>query len=475
MFSFYACSRTFRVFIGILGGMTVISQAIYIVFSSRRFDWQNYRGRLLFEYILLINVIVLSAIPPMLNYLIRDGFLPFTILKEERVIVYILLLLFTILRIRGTKQYMTFLNIAILTPMLPMFDNFAIPLFPFYLTGVLFYFFFRGIYLSYRNLMAIRRGISVWSIKEAMDSLHSGILFCEKGGTVLLMNNRMKQLMVETTGRIFRDGIKFFNEIQKRLSKEDSILYDEGKVVLSLSDKKHWHFWEDELSVGNREFLQITATDITEQWQLLCELEEQNRLLENKSKQLSDMLDNMFQIQRQREKIRLRGRLHDLLSQRITIFQRWMQSDTMPSAQQVSDLLQTLKEGLVQDVEKDTKSGLENLIRQFQEIGVTLKAEGEPPENLKYANVFLLCIREAATNAVRHSLASEVDLFFEESEEEYMLRIKNNGIVVQDEIVFGNGLKTMQGRLAQYGGRLIVESKPQFLLTAIIPKEENHV
>ena len=471
MFSFYSCSRAFRVFIGILGGMTVISQSIHIVFSSRRFDWQNYRSRLLFEYVLLINVIVLSAIPPMLNYLIRDGFLPFTILKTERVIVYILLLFFTVLRIRGSKEYMSFLNIVLLTPMLPIFDNFGTSLFPYYLTGLLIYFFIRGICLSYKNMIAIRRGISVWSIKEAMDSLHSGILFCATDGTVLLMNRRMKQLMLETTGRIFRDGIKFFGEVQKRLSKEDSILHEEGKIVLSLSDNKHWHFWQDELTVGNRTFLQITATDITEQWQLLCELEEQNRLLENKSKQLSDMLENMFQIQRQREKIRLRGRLHDLLSQRITIFQRWMQSDSMPSAKQVSNLMQTLKEGLVQDVEKDTKSGLENLIRQFEEIGVTLRAEGRLPENLKYANVFLLCIREAATNAVRHSLASEVDFFFEESEKEYSLRVQNNGIAVQDEIVFGNGLKTMQGRLAQYGGRLIVEIKPRFSLTATIPKE----
>lgn len=472
MISFYAYARWYRILLGMMGALGVILQASNIVFSSRRFDWKNYRMRLVFEYIMLLNVIVMAAIPALLNYMIRDGFAPESVFQKERVIAFVLLVMFSLLCLWGGNCQIL-VNVLVLLPMLPFFES-KFEVVPLYLNFVLLYMIVRGTHLCFKNWREVRKNISVWSIKEAMDSLHSGVMFALDDGSILFINKRMQELMHAILRINYRDANEFFKKMKQHAIGEELMpVASDRTVIYSLG--RYWHFLRDELQVGRKKYIQFSATDVTRQWNLLCKLKMQNELLNSKSKELSNMLDNMFDIQHEKEKLRLRGKLHDLLSQRITILQRWMQSEDLPTYDQMQDLLQTLQMGLQEDTEKDKESIFHSLIMQFREIGVRIEVSGSLPKEQKLAELFVLCIREATTNAVRHSLATEVFVRFTENDAEYMLEIENNGVEVDKAIQYGNGLRTMQERLRENGGTLQIKTKPRFVLMAKIRKEQKDV
>lgn len=470
MADFFYFHRWIRIGIGMIGAIAVIFQAMNIALTAKRMQEDNYRIRQIFEYAVLLNILVLATIPPMLNFLLRDGFLADSILEKTRVGAFVCLLGIALIRLTTVQGIAPWFNVVVLVPTLPFFEKENGKVFFIYLTLLLIYFLLRGIWFIRYNYIKIQNTISVWSVKEALDSLRSGILFCTSDGSVLLTNRRMQHLIAQSGENAYRNGLLWFTRIGKEAEKVEG-LNQEDQFVLKMKDR-YWHFSKDCLMIRKKDYWQITSTDITEQWNLLHQLEDQNRLLNNRSMELNHMINNMFQIQRDQEKNHLRAKLHDLLSQRITLFQRWMQSDVLPTPEQISDLIETLKVGLNAEVEEYSADNLQTVIRHFREIGIKIYISGELPQERLFAGTFILIIREATTNAVRHGFAQEVFIDFGENEEEYVLTVRNDGIDTSEEIQYGNGLRIMQERLNKVGGVLKVETIPSFLLTAIIPKEK---
>ncbi|MDO5062603.1 MAG: hypothetical protein Q4D77_05450 [Peptostreptococcaceae bacterium] len=471
MHSFYSIGRWLRISIGLLGMLALIGQAVNIVFASKRITWKHYRIRQFFEYILLINITVLATIPSMLNFIIRDGFLPPTILEHERVITFVLMLGITILRLLVSRQLSPLLNLFFLIPMLPIFEKMMNEYFFVYYVFLMLYFLIRDIYFIQENYRAIRSNISVWSIKEALDSLHSGILFCHYDGSILLLNRQMKKLMIHFGHKLHNDGLGWFKDLEMYTEKQEDLwLPNDDQMILNKEDKNYWHFSKEKIMIGSKVYWQITATDVTTQWNLVKELEEQDRVLRKKSMELNHMINNMFQIQKEQERNYLRGKLHDVLSQRITLFQRWMQSDELPTAEQILQLINTLRHGFNAEVEEYSGDSLQTVIRHFEDIGIKVRLRGVLPPEPLFAGTFVLVVREATTNAVRHGLATEVFIDFEQNEKEYILKVRNDGIQNNKGIQYGNGLRIMEERMKAVGGSMSIELTTSFLLTAVIPK-----
>lgn len=66
-------------------------------------------------------------------------------------------------------------------------------------------------------------------------------------------------------------------------------------------------------------------------------------------------------------------------------------------------------------------------------------------------NLFL-CLKEALNNAYKHSQSSEIKLLFEQNENEFMMRISDNGIGLHQEKPEGNGLRNMKRRMREQKG-----------------------
>ena len=74
-------------------------------------------------------------------------------------------------------------------------------------------------------------------------------------------------------------------------------------------------------------------------------------------------------------------------------------------------------------------------------------------------HVLLRCTQEIITNAVRHSQAGELRLGYRVEGRTLMLRARDNGRGAED-LVAGNGLRGIRERLAAYGGRVEIRTRP---------------
>jgi len=116
---------------------------------------------------------------------------------------------------------------------------------------------------------------------------------------------------------------------------------------------------------------------------------------------------------------------------------------------------------------------IEFLIADFPS-SVTI--EGNLFEGLSEAqqNCFLMVIKEALTNSIKHSHAKTVVVHFRTLPAFYRLQITNEDVNSPQTANSGIGLKTMRQRVQELQGQVhILQENQRFQLTIILPKEEH--
>lgn len=67
-------------------------------------------------------------------------------------------------------------------------------------------------------------------------------------------------------------------------------------------------------------------------------------------------------------------------------------------------------------------------------------------------NILGMCLREAVTNVVKHSKATQCTVSVLESQGELILKVEDNGIGLEDQNNDGNGIRGMKERIALIDG-----------------------
>lgn len=119
----------------------------------------------------------------------------------------------------------------------------------------------------------------------------------------------------------------------------------------------------------------------------------------------------------------------------------------------------------------DFSQGLEILLKEFTFCPVVV--DGDPgiiPKHL--AQPLTMVFKEAFTNVMKHSNATEVRITISDLPAFYKCVIQDNGTLKKDQETKGIGLIGMQQRLKQFSGQIHVNAKPdRFTLNIILPKE----
>lgn len=114
---------------------------------------------------------------------------------------------------------------------------------------------------------------------------------------------------------------------------------------------------------------------------------------------------------------------------------------------------------------------LEFLIADFPS-SVTIEGNLFEGLNETQQNCFLMVIKEALTNSIKHSHAKTVVLHFRTLPAFYRLQITNDGTSPQKNSAPGISLKTMRQRVQEQKGQVhIFQENQQFQLTIILPRE----
>ena len=296
------------------------------------------------------------------------------------------------------------------------------------------------IYMYFRYYK--KETITDFSIKKVTDECEVGILVL-KGKKVKLINNKMYEILNKLN--IKKDYVT--NIIKQSIDQLDK------NYCVKVEDKYYVFVVNDN---------EIITIDITEEYELHQKLNEQNRKIKENNKQILLSIDNIEELEREKNLLKLKNKYHDILGQNLSILQQYLNRKNI--SQENFEEIKFMIQKMFIDIEdtEDTNTNLENLIKIHKKNGTDIVINGKLPQNKEVAKVFFEIIREATTNAIRHAGSSKVFVNIKETLEETYMIITNNGKKSNEFITENQGIKDMRRKIEKLGGMFYISTLPEF-------------
>lgn len=296
------------------------------------------------------------------------------------------------------------------------------------------------IYMYFRYYK--KETITDFSIKKVIDECDFGILVL-KGKKAKLINNKMYEILNKLN--IKKDYIT--NIIKQSIDKIDK------DYCVKLENKYYVFVVNDN---------EIITFDITEVYELHQKLNKQNRKLEENNKKILLSIDNIEELEKEKNLLKLKNKYHDILGQNLSILQQYLnrKNITQENFEEIKFMIQKMFID-IEDTD-DTNANLENLMKIHKKNGTDIIIDGKLPQNKETAKVFFEIIREATTNAIRHAGSSKVFVKTRETLEETYMIITNDGRKSNEFITENQGIKDMRRKVEKLGGMFYISTVPEF-------------
>ena len=284
--------------------------------------------------------------------------------------------------------------------------------------------------------------ITDFSIKKVIDECEFGILVL-KGKRAKLINNKMYEILDKLN--IKKDYIT--NIISQSIDQLDK------NYCVKVEDKYYVFV------INNNE---IITFDITEEYKLHQKLNGQNKKLKENNKKILLSIDNIEELEKEKNLLKLKNKYHDILGQNLSILQQYLNKENI--TQENFEEIKFMIQKMFIDIEDtdDTNANLENLIKIHKKNGTDIIIDGKLPQNKETAKVFFEIIREATTNAIRHAGSSKVFVNIKETLEETYMIITNDGRKPNEFITENQGIKDMRRKVKKLGGMFYISTVPEF-------------
>jgi len=355
---------------------------------------------------------------------------------------------------------------------LPVTEALTGAAFPYLFIMALAIWFACGGRLSYMYAKELRTTISNLSIKQAMDSYDTSVMFYKRNGRILLLNNAMQKLMVKTSGTVFRSGTQYMESVSANAeAHEPEGAGAEGRGYLyRLPDGETWLYTLTECGNGA---MQATAADVTEQERAASVMKEAQVKLEERNRHLKGVIENIEEIRRDKELIRMKSNAHDQMGQKLSILMNSLRQGKWPGYEVLAsisaDLLGDMKHA--EETTKDPEQELNGIVEAFGQAGNHIYITGKLPEDRDAALVLTQIIHEAAVNAVTHGYANEIYAEFARYGGNIRMTVADNNPNPPERIEEGVGISDMRRRLGNIGGCLEIALSPRFTLIATISEK----
>ena len=296
------------------------------------------------------------------------------------------------------------------------------------------------IYMYFRYYK--KETITDFSIKKVIDECEFGILVL-KDKRAKLINNKMYEILDKLN--IKKDYIT--NIIKQSIDQLDK------NYCVKVEDKYYVFV------INNNE---IITFDITEEYKLHQKLNGQNKKLKENNKKILLSIDNIEELEKEKNLLKLKNKYHDILGQNLSILQQYLNKENI--TQENFEEIKFMIQKMFIDIEDtdDTNANLENLIKIHKKNGTDIIIDGKLPQNKETAKVFFEIIREATTNAIRHAGSSKVFVNIKETLEETYMIITNDGRKPNEFITENQGIKDMRRKVKKLGGMFYISTVPEF-------------
>lgn len=447
-------------------------QTLIVSFSFRRLPagWGR-RAENGMECAVLAALFLFAALLGQVQYGLYGGFLLPSAYGNTRQVVFLLCAVLATAAAVGTELIWPFFVIGGAAVLLPLTEAITGAAYPFFFLAALLYFLVRSIHICLLRRRELYTQISSISIKEAIDTLHTGLLFFRQSGEPLLCNRRMDTLARQLTGQPLRSGLEFRRHLESGQLQDGCVREVLGdQQVFRLPDASVWSVTAYNIPVNHRACVLLTADDVTAQWDAVKHLARQNEALEQRGRELRHTIEHLQAICEAEEIARSKGRVHDLLGQRISLLLRALRDGQQPDESLLMDFARSLPTALREDDTPSPARRLALLRETFRGMDVSVEVRGALPENAAVADAFAEIAVECVTNGVRHGYATRIQfhLFHNDC---WRMTVTDNGIPPAGPIREGGGIGGMRRRMARLGGSLELYTSPRFRIELSVPKE----
>jgi len=302
---------------------------------------------------------------------------------------------------------------------------------------------------------------------EAVNLLPEGISISGMDGSVRLANLRMNDLCKSMTGELYTDAVRFWSYIEKE-GKEQG-----GQFLVRTKDNKVWLFEKDIFEVGEYDYEQITASDVTERYKIIDELEAKNEHLQDiqrRMKAVTDLSGDMFVAL---EEADARAALHNQLGQVLLMGSHYINHRETTDPQMVYIATRQMNRFLLGESEEPysgEEDEMDMAVAMANSIGVCVEMNGEAPVDKLLRKILATVVTECAANTVKHAEGDKIMVEVSENS----VSVTNTGKPPKGKITESGGLLSLRRNVENEGGEMFLEYDPVFRLTITLPNNQKN-
>lgn len=338
----------------------------------------------------------------------------------------------------------------------------------------------------WREWNLLRRDLSPFSVKEALDRLESGVLFADSRGHNLLVNATMERLLAS----LGLTSLTRYGPLSRQLRQlagtpstgnepgtvREGLLpsgpQDNVSMRLTEDNGLTWMLTQTSIRDGEKTWTQLFAADVSEYMTLSRQLSAEIEALQERQTRLVKETSRLDAALSRRLVLTARSTIHDTLSQRISFVHRFLEDEVSDDARlrRLQNLLEELPSDLSHErAESTPKIWLETLQDLAAAAELDLQLSGELPAQTDQARMFIEVLRESITNVLIHTTSTTMEARLWEDDHDYWLEV-SNPVRATEKLTYGTGLSGLESRLEALGGSLHVSTTPRFTLRANLPK-----
>ena len=220
-------------------------------------------------------------------------------------------------------------------------------------------------------------------------------------------------------------------------------------MYFSLPDSSIWQFKMDELTDRIPNYIQMEATEITDLYRYSKTLYDNNVRLSDQYRRQQAILENIVEINHEKEILATKIRLHDdlgrsLLTTKQHLFNQTLNENITTLTEIWNTTIRNLTDVTQLYANSDASPELE-LQKAADMIGCRIIFSGDRPSGRRTPLLFYAAVREALTNAVKHAGATQLNVNTTATDRGYHVEISDNGQGRgMYELSAGSGGKTAQ-------------------------------
>ena len=282
------------------------------------------------------------------------------------------------------------------------------------------------------------------TIRQTVDLLPTGLVVSEPDGTVLLANLSMTELCRKLTGELLSDAGRFWQYVE---SKSENGL-------IRTADGETWQFQKSLFTLDGKDYDQITAADMTEQYRVTEELSQKNLHLKEVQDWMKTVAAKERSLVADREIMQARMTVHDRMGAVLLSGKYYLDHPENVKEDELLRLLEFSNHFLLGEVEQpENKSDpMQEAILTAKRIGVAVEIFGELPKGETAKRILAQAVDQCAANTARHAGGDLLSVAITESGEQITASFANNGRAPEGPITETGGLAVLRQTVEDAGG-----------------------